>query len=140
MDWLLEEKDLSSMIQDISPLLHEGFVLWLQGDMGAGKTSFVRAFLRFRGLAESTSVISPTYTILNEYLLGEHWYAHLDLYRAESSFSLDEIGVRDRAYAGIFLEWPEAPGLDETISPTHVLEIDYAEDGLKRSYHFESIK
>ncbi len=136
MQWLLDETQLEPMIREIDTLLGEGFVLWLQGEMGTGKTSFVRAFLRFRGLSQKTPVISPTYTIMNEYNIDNDWYAHLDLYRAESSFSLNEIGVRDKDYRGIFLEWPDAPNPDETIAPTHILQIEYANDGWQRLYRF----
>lgn len=113
----------------------QSFVLWLKGEMGAGKTTLVRHLLRHWGLPEDTPVVSPTYTIMNEYQIGSQWFAHLDLYRAEEGFSLDEIGVKDvKEYQGIFMEWPDNPGKDETISPTHLLEITYENDGLSRGY------
>ena len=47
--------------------LREDFVILLQGDMGVGKTTFVSHLLRSFGLGEDTPVVSPTYTIMNEY-------------------------------------------------------------------------
>ncbi len=112
------------------------FVLWLEAEMGAGKTSFVRNYLYDLGLPEGTPVVSPTYTLVNEYKVGPHWYAHLDLYRADARFSMDELGIRDtRTYFGTFIEWPEQPKSDETIAPTHLLKI-MAVDLNARRYSF----
>lgn len=110
---------------------HSHFVLWLEGEMGAGKTSFVRAYLYQLGLSERTPVVSPTYTIMNEYQIGSSWYAHLDLYRADADFSLRELGVHDaRTYHGIFVEWPEQGGPGEILPATHILKIEA--DGWER--------
>ncbi len=107
------------------------FVLWLQGDMGAGKTSFVRALLYQLGLSPQTPVVSPTYTIMNEYQIQKDWYAHLDLYRADENFSLQELGVLDaRPYRGLFVEWPEQGGPGEILPATHILQIEA--DGWER--------
>jgi tRNA threonylcarbamoyladenosine biosynthesis protein TsaE len=107
------------------------FVLWLQGDMGAGKTSFVRALLYQLGLSPQTPVVSPTYTIMNEYQIQKDWYAHLDLYRADENFSLQELGVLDaRPYRGLFVEWPEQGGPGEILPATHILKIEA--DGWER--------
>ena len=69
------------------------------------------------------------------------WFAHMDLYRAEEEFSMDEIGVRDtREYHGFFIEWPEVPSEEETIRPTHKLEIKYSEDGDQEVINFLKYK
>lgn len=117
------------------------FVLWLQAEMGAGKTSFVRSFLYRMGLPLNTPVVSPTYTIMNEYCIGEDWYAHLDLYRADAQFSLDEIGVLDtRVFRGIFVEWPEQAGPLQLLPATHSLHIEMAASSEQRFYTFEQLK
>ncbi|SMF69859.1 tRNA (adenosine(37)-N6)-threonylcarbamoyltransferase complex ATPase subunit type 1 TsaE [Pseudobacteriovorax antillogorgiicola] len=133
------ENSLYELLLKLDEALPENFVLWLKGEMGAGKTTLVRHYLRGKGLSDETPVVSPTYTIMNEYQIGDRWYAHLDLYRAEDSFSLDEIGVKDRDYRGIFLEWPDTPGDDETIAPSHILHISYEEDGQSRGYRLETV-
>ena len=137
----LKEESLVEVIKKLDKeLANRKFSLWMEGEMGAGKTTFVREFLRYRGLPEETPVSSPTYTILNEYKLGDEWYAHMDLYRAEEEFSMDEIGVRDtREYQGFFIEWPEVPSDEETIRPTHKLVIEYREEGDSRSYQLFKI-
>lgn len=116
----------------------ESYTLWLCGNMGAGKTSLVRAFLYSLGLADRTPVVSPTYTIMNEYRIGEHWYAHLDLYRATQGFSLDELGIHDiRPFHGTFVEWPEEAGEAEMLPPTHKIYIE-PHGTEQRSYTFVS--
>jgi tRNA threonylcarbamoyl adenosine modification protein YjeE len=118
-------------------LLKAGFVLWLNGEMGAGKTSLVRALLRSFGLSEDTPVVSPTYTIMNEYQIDLDWYAHLDLYRADHDFSLEQLGVLDaRNYRGVFIEWPEQAGSNESLPATHILTIT-AESWEHRLYQLE---
>ena len=104
---------------------HGQYTLWLCGDMGAGKTSLVRAYLYSLGLSEKTPVVSPTYTIMNEYRVQNDWYAHLDLYRADDRFSLDELGIHDvRTFKGTFVEWPEQAGEAESLPPTHKILIE----------------
>ena len=132
----LKEASLIEVIKKLdAEFSNKKFSLWMEGEMGSGKTTFVREFLRYKGLPEDTPVSSPTYTILNEYSIDDSWFAHMDLYRAEEEFSMDEIGARDtREYHGFFIEWPEVPSEEETIKPTHKLEIKYSEDGDSRSY------
>ncbi|RZA18139.1 MAG: tRNA (adenosine(37)-N6)-threonylcarbamoyltransferase complex ATPase subunit type 1 TsaE [Proteobacteria bacterium] len=116
----------------------ESYTLWLCGEMGAGKTSLVRAFLYTLGLPERTPVVSPTYTIMNEYRIAANWYAHLDLYRASQGFSLDELGIHDiRPFRGIFVEWPEEAGEAEMLPPTHKIYIE-PHGATARKYTFTS--
>jgi tRNA threonylcarbamoyl adenosine modification protein YjeE len=118
-----DQKLLELLRQELEPLPR--YTLWLCGEMGAGKTSLVRAFLYSLGLSDRTPVVSPTYTIMNEYKVGSDWYAHLDLYRASQGFSLDELGVNDiRPFKGILVEWPEQAGEAEMLPPTHKIFIE----------------
>lgn len=83
-------------------------VIGLRGELGAGKTSFVRALLR--GLGHGGRVPSPTYTLLEQYDVGHLAVVHLDLYRLGSDEELEHIGIRDwlgRDDAWILAEWPE---------------------------------
>ncbi len=119
--------------------LPKPFCLWLEAPMGSGKTTLVGFLLRKLGLSEAIPVQSPTYTLVNEYVIKDRYYAHMDLYRARGGFSLDELGVRDtRTYEGFFIEWPEAAGTAETIEPTHILKISSQGDELRR-FAFERI-
>jgi tRNA threonylcarbamoyl adenosine modification protein YjeE len=137
---LIKEADLKSFCRELLPTLISSnpFVLWLIGEMGAGKTTFVREYLRMCGLAEATPVVSPTYTIVNEYYLEPDWYAHLDLYRAGDEFSFDELGLHDlKSFRGFFVEWPEQAEPPEWLIPTHRLKISYQGD--QRGYEFSSL-
>jgi len=84
-----------------------GAVLYLQGDLGAGKTSCARSLLRALGAAGL--VRSPTYTLIETYQLGGLTCLHVDLYRLQSRTEVDELGLRDVVGPGCLLlvEWPE---------------------------------
>jgi len=82
-------------------------VLYLTGELGAGKTTFARGFLRALGVAEP--VRSPTYTFLELYPAGSLTLVHLDLYRLRDPAELESLGLREWARAGCvwLVEWPE---------------------------------
>lgn len=133
---IITESELAEYAAKLGQFLDRAapYVLWLDGPMGAGKTTLVRQILRRLGLSQKTPVVSPTYTIVNEYKIDENWYAHIDFYRAGDDFSLWELGVLDtKDFHGIFVEWPMRPREDATIRPTYVLEIGYQDDQ-SRSY------
>ncbi len=134
------ETGLQDLASSIIDCLNKScnWVVWLDGPMGAGKTTLVRYILRELGLSEDEPVLSPTYTLINEYDVDGLWYAHMDLYRAETNFNFDELGLDFRKYKGFFVEWPEAPGEDETILPTHKIAISYSGDH-RRRYQFSDI-
>lgn len=83
-----------------------GTVVAMYGDLGAGKTAFVRGMARGMGL--SCRVSSPTFTIVNEYE-GERELIHFDMYRLESSDELFDIGWEDYLCRGAVcaVEWSE---------------------------------
>ena len=84
-----------------------GAVIYLEGDLGAGKTTCVRSLLRTLGVAGL--VRSPTYTLVETYRLAAFTCVHIDLYRLQALTEVDELGVRDVAGPGCLLlvEWPE---------------------------------
>ncbi len=86
--------------------LPDGAVVALYGDLGAGKTAFVRGMAR--GLGIDARVSSPTFTIVNEYLGARELY-HFDMYRLGSSDELFDIGWEDYLSRGgvCAVEWSE---------------------------------
>ena len=86
--------------------LPDGSVVALYGDLGAGKTAFVRGMARGMGLGVRVS--SPTFTIVNEYLGARELY-HFDMYRLGSSDELFDIGWEDYLSRGAVcvVEWSE---------------------------------
>lgn len=130
------EDQLPQFCQEIRASLEQSkpFALCLIGEMGAGKTTFVREYLKACGLAPETPVMSPTYTIVNEYCINKQWYAHLDLYRAESHFSFEELGLTDlKEHRGFFIEWPQQADISESLTATHELYIERSEEGVESS-------
>jgi tRNA threonylcarbamoyladenosine biosynthesis protein TsaE len=87
--------------------LQAGDIVCLQGDLGAGKTHFVKGMAEGLGI-ESSEVSSPTFTLINEYD-GDKFLYHFDCYRMESPREALEIGAEEYFYGdGItVIEWPE---------------------------------
>jgi tRNA threonylcarbamoyladenosine biosynthesis protein TsaE len=101
------EQETRSIASALGRDLAMGTVLLLSGDLGAGKTAFVRGLAEGLGI-DPDEVTSPTFTIVHEYRGGRLPLVHVDLYRLDRA-DLDEIGLdQDLAATGIVaVEWSE---------------------------------
>lgn len=101
------EDDTRAIAATIAAELTAGSVLLLSGDLGAGKTAFVRGLAAGLGIS-SAEVTSPTFTLVHEYRGGRLPLIHVDLYRLDRA-DLDEIGLdEDLAARGVVaIEWAE---------------------------------
>ena len=115
--------------------LKQGDVIWLRGELGAGKTTFVQGLAQ--GLEIKTPVNSPTFVLIVEYLNGRWPLLHLDAYRLESldgdDDALRDAGIEDflsRDDAIRVIEWPQCVGKYLQGWPRPRWQIDIAHDGI----------
>ena len=82
-------------------------VVYLEGDLGAGKTTFVQGVVS--ALGSEAAVVSPTYTLVEEYVTAGSCVHHLDLYRIQNSDEVEGLALRDRCDNDsiLLIEWPE---------------------------------
>ena len=114
-------------------------LVYLHGELGAGKTTLVRGLLQ--GMGHQGEVASPTFTLVNHYELPGQRIAHLDLYRIEQPEEIEYLGLREylqqsaRSLPGrepviCLIEWPEkAP--DQLPAPDFSVFLEYTAEGRK---------
>jgi tRNA threonylcarbamoyladenosine biosynthesis protein TsaE len=118
---LANESATVELGQKIATVLHPGLVIFLSGNLGAGKTTFARGIMR--GLGYTEKVKSPTYNLIEVYKIFKLYLYHFDFYRFEHTDELADAGFRE--YFGeaslCLIEWPEkAPGLPAADLDIHI--------------------
>jgi tRNA threonylcarbamoyladenosine biosynthesis protein TsaE len=133
---LPDEAATNALGERVATVIEEGLVIYLHGDLGAGKTSFARALLKALGVGER--VKSPTYSLVESYRLPDRMAWHLDLYRIADPGELEWLGLdalSDPA-ALVLVEWPERGA---GALPAADLQLDLSYAGLGRKAAFSAM-
>jgi N-acetylmuramate 1-kinase len=110
---LPDEEATARLAVDVACALEPGDCVTLSGDLGAGKTAFARALIRYLAADENLEVPSPSFTLMQSYELPPFPLLHVDLYRIGDASELTELGFGDLPEGAVMLiEWPDrAPSL-----------------------------
>ncbi len=105
---LADETATYRLMTDIAAIIEAGDLITLSGDLGAGKTTFARALIRYLADDNTIEVPSPTFTLTQTYTLPRFAVVHADLYRLSGSAELTELGLDDAPEGAVTLvEWPD---------------------------------
>ena len=105
---LANEAATYRLVNDVAALIESGDMITLSGDLGAGKTTFARAFIRHVAGDSTIEVPSPTFTLTQTYALPRFSLVHTDLYRLSGPGELTELGFGEASDGAVtLLEWPD---------------------------------
>ena len=99
------EAETASVASALAATLVSGDVILLSGNLGAGKTAFVRGLAEGLGI-DAEDVSSPTFTLVHEYRGGRLTLYHVDLYRLEKA-ATDDLGLEELHRGVLAIEWPD---------------------------------
>src|SRR5215467_14199205 len=107
---LANEEATRRFAADIANILEPGDFIALGGDLGTGKTTFVRAMIAYLANDAAIEVPSPSFTLVQHYDLPRLRVVHADLYRLAGPDELAELGLNEFADAVLVMEWPDRAG------------------------------
>lgn len=130
---LTSEQDTQRLAQAVAVHFSQG-VIYLMGDLGAGKTTLTRYLLQ--KLGHKGAVKSPTYTLVEPYQIAERAVFHFDLYRLNDPYELELMGIRDyleTPNALFIFEWPSKGGDEIPDADLSIEILKNEDDELQRS-------
>ena len=118
----------------------ENYVIFLEGDLGAGKTTFVKGFMK--GMNFEEVINSPTFSLIERIELQKHYIFHVDLYRINNKSELFELDLHEESYLDKpsihLIEWPQK-GEDIILSPDLRIQFKTLENPNHREIFFEDL-
>ena len=129
------EKQTEELAKKIQEKLKLGDIVFLYGEIGVGKTTFVKYLINFyqkKNMVKLSEVTSPTYNLLNEYSINKIKINHYDLYRLRHPSELNELNLfRDNSDIITLIEWPQIVRK----KPKHLIELTFEyDDDYKKRY------
>ena len=104
-------EDTKKFSKNISKIINKGDIIFLYGEIGVGKTTFVRFFinhLESKNKIRNSDVLSPTFNIVYDYKVGKEKILHYDLYRLKNYNDISQLGIFETSNESIkIVEWPE---------------------------------
>ena len=104
-------KDTQNFSKNISRIISAGDIIFLYGEIGVGKTTFVRFFINYlesKNGIKNSDVLSPTFNIVYDYDIGNIKILHYDLYRLKNYKDISQLGMFETSKSHIkIVEWPE---------------------------------
>ena len=124
------EEDTKNMAKDIAPFIKNN-IIFLNGEIGAGKTTFTKYLVETYGLADE--VCSPTFALENRYETKNGLIIHFDLYRIKSEEELDMIGFFDtlKEDATILIEWADKFNIEKYIKNYKIMSFKILDDNTR---------
>ena len=109
--YLKKLEDTEKLSKNISKIIKSGDVIFLYGEIGAGKTTFARFVINSferKNRIKNSDVLSPTFNIVYDYDVGEEKILHYDLYRLKNYSDISQLGIFETSNDSIkIVEWPE---------------------------------